>query len=280
MSLLLQARRVAPAWPGLALMAFAVGRADAQPAPAADKPAARGALVVLAGAPSDEVAQACREIAREVYKQAPLRPSIDETGVRVMCGSAAPSDAPAELRSLGELRAGLSSELENAGNRALLGAIAKGAHAKQVVVVDKSPASTGEIPVIRARWLSLGPGDDGALTLDPSSFAIPLPPQSSAESPFKAIGAALEGLLVPRPVAAEPESAPHAVPGLGPRKSHLSGAQPKDGPPDTPTTSFFESPWFWVAAGGVAAIGVTILVVSQATDVGQGTVHVSGRVEP
>lgn len=272
---------------GLGLASLAGGRAEAQPAaapqtdqPAADRPAPRGAIVVLAGAPSDEVAQACRDIAREVYKQAPLRPTIDEAGVRVMCGSAPPTDASSDVKSLGELRASLSSELENAGNKALLGALAKGARARVVVVVDKAPTANGT--VIRTRWLKpASPTDDGSLTLDPASFSITLPSQSTSESPWKEIGAALEGLLVPRAATTEPgATATHPVPGLGPRKSHLTGPQPKDGPPDAPTTSFFESPWFWVAAGGVAAIGVTILVVSQATDVGQGTVHVSGKVEP
>lgn len=273
---------------GLGLASLAGGPAEAQPAPApvtdkpaADRPASRGAIVVLAGAPSDDVAQACRDIAREVYKRAPLRPAIDEAGVRVMCGSAPPSDASSEVRSLGELRESLSSELENAGNKALLGALAKGARANVVVVVDKAPAANGgDGVVIRTRWMKNESASD-SLTLDPASFAITLPTQSSAESPWKEIGAALEGLLIPRAPATEPSAtATHPVPGLGPRKSHLSGPQPKDGPPDAPTTSFFESPWFWVAAGGVAAIGVTILVVSQATDVGQGTVHVSGKVEP
>lgn len=254
-------------------LALAAGPAAAEPArPEAD---ARGAVVTLVGPPTDALAEACRAIARDVYERPRLRPRLDETAVRVLCGSAAPGDAPREVRALAELREGLGPELDAATNRALVDALASATRAETLVLVDG-----GAPEHVRVRWLARK-GDGPGLVLDPVSLDVPTPTQSSAAPGlFDAIGEGLEGLIAPAapaPLAEAP--APHAVPGLGPRKSHLGGAKPGQ-PPDVPAPSFFETPWFWVAAGGVAAIGLTILIVSQATDVGQGSVHVSGKVEP
>ena len=50
-------------------------------------------------------------------------------------------------------------------------------------------------------------------------------------------------------------------------------------PPDE-STSIASKPWFWVIIGGVAALGLTAVIVSQTVDTSSGNVHLQGKVLP
>jgi hypothetical protein len=81
--------------------------------------------------------------------------------------------------------------------------------------------------------------------------------------------ASLRGLLSPPPEA--PKAAPSKPLATSPARP--APAAPKE------QKSFGSSPWFWGALGGVAAVGLTVFVLSKT--VGKpGTIHLDGRVDP
>src|SRR4051794_22323945 len=75
-------------------------------APAAPPAAApRGAIVVAVG---DDAAAAARSLAFDAYRDADLRPPIDDATARVLAGGAPADDASPRLKEIAELRGSIA----------------------------------------------------------------------------------------------------------------------------------------------------------------------------
>ena len=83
----------------------------ASPPPA---PAGHGALVV---AISDEASGAAHALALDVYRDADLRPSIDDATARVLAGEAPAADAAQKLKDVADVRATLAKSSPDGGPR-------------------------------------------------------------------------------------------------------------------------------------------------------------------
>ncbi len=283
------ARLVAAAWALSALGWAGSARSDepplqapaasaAPPAAAAPAPAAKrtGVAVVLVGPWEDVPAKQARDLARGVYRTPKLRPELEEGTVRILSGGEPVGDDPAPKR-LADLRRSLSSDLTTPGTREVLDSLA--AELSVVAIVLFVPGATG--PVVRLAHVDATKSPPKT-RLDPASIApSPLEGQEGALD-LEPVLVSLERLIAPKVEVAPPPKAPAAKPKPGPRKDNLTKGKPAGAPakPEGEETSFFESPWFWVALGGVAATGLTILIVSQTTDVGEGTVALRGKVLP
>src|SRR5436190_13147696 len=71
----------------------------------AEPTASRGAVVVSIG---DDAAPAARPLALEVYRDASLRPSVDDATARVLAGEPPPEAAAPRLKDLAALRGSLA----------------------------------------------------------------------------------------------------------------------------------------------------------------------------
>lgn len=264
--------------PGGPVVAPALPAPPALPPPA---PAAHGALVV---AIADGVGPAARALAFDVYRDAELRPGIDDATARVLAGDDAPEGAPARLKEIAELRVSILHAGSELVARRLLASLGTELGAALVVSVGGSAVS----PV--ARMLRPGAvafesvqlvatieqtpaGHDGGhpQTPGPREFHwssatdtlrrfLPSPPASVTPT-----GAAPVG---PIPVATPPGP-------LAPR------AEAANAPPEpTEPRPFYKSPWFWGSVAGAAAVGLSVFAISRATASGTTDVHLSGKVGP
>ncbi len=245
----------------VSLAAFAPSSLGAQQVSPTASPAASaaasGAAVVLIGS-DEERAKDCRELARAVYAKPSLRPAIDESAAKALCSTDSSAQAG---QKLAELRASLHDRIDNAATQAVLTALGSELPSEAVVLVSKGERGT-LVRVVRR----------GAKEADPLSFDL-APGADGAPVAWADVAQALDLSLREAPT---PKAPGGERP--GPVRS-LAAPIGKDPVPEAPTP-FFESPWFWVAAGSVAALGLAILIVSQTTDVGEGTVKIEGKVLP
>ncbi len=227
-----------------ATVARAEGPAGAAPSPA------RGAAVV---ALSREAAPAARSLARLVYGDAALRPAIDDSTAQVLVGEPLPEGAPPALVQLAEVWAALPTAGSPTAERRLLAGLGSDVGAVLVVAVGVAADGSPAARVVRVA---------GAYD-EPTVLQAAAPdPQNSASGPtWPGATKALRGLM-PAPLAPKPEPAPKAP-------------KPAEEPSFLPT-----SPWFWGPIAVVAAAGITVLAVSQASSSDRPTAHVSGRVDP
>jgi hypothetical protein len=247
------ARAICAALAGLSF--FAAGEAWCQ-----ETKITKGAAVVLVGSDGDR-ARDCRELAREVYKRPALLPVIDEPVARSLCAPA--SEATGAAAKVGELRASLGDRIDNAATQAVLVALAGELGTRAIILVSTGKVGT-LVRVVRAA---------DKPKAEPVSFDLM---QTDPQKPIAwAELAESTELMLADPKLKEPAPTGELP---GPRKS-LAASIGKDPPPETPA-QFFDSPWFWVAAGGVVAVGLAILIVSQATDVNEGNVLIQGKVLP
>lgn len=221
---------------------------------------ARGVVVVALG---EGASEAARPLAHEVYRDAALRPAIDDATARVLCGEPAAVTASAALRELGELRRSIPPAGPDAATRRLLGALGDDLHARlvvSVVSVDGKPvarvlrvagASFEPVTLSAATQPSVG-GGEGAIVWPGAVASLRLLLALPAPAPF---APAAE----PTPVAPPPAAVAPAASGKA---------------------AFWKSPWFWAPIGVLLTAGVTVLVVSQTTDTASGSVHLQGRVAP
>jgi hypothetical protein len=262
--------------------------APPRPAPTTAAADVRGAVVVAVG---DDAAAAARPLALALYRDPALRPSIDDATARVLAGEPVPGNLPADrtarLRELASLRISLaqpsapppSADDPNAPaassdvvSRRLLSGIGAETRAKLVVTVTLRD----DRPVARALRVS---------TASFEGVEIGATMQTAADGTKSYLwpGAAetLRGLLPTsghdgRAAAATGTAAkPAARTGTGPSPFATpgSGDRGKSG-------SFWSSPWFWVALGGVVATGVTVFVVANEVQDDGGVVHLRGKVAP
>ncbi len=254
----------------------APGSSAAAIAPAA---AGHGAIVV---AVSDEAAGAAHALAMDVYRDPELRPAIDDGTARVLAGEAPAADAPQKLKDVADVRAtlaksfptsvmgasdplrgpsatpptGTASVPGDASARRLLASLGADYHAELVVAVFLD----GGRPVARV----IRPGN---ASFERVELGAALETPESGPKIVKWPGATilLKGMVAPAP-APPPPLRPVAGTSLPP-------------PPPPAEKPFYKSAWFWGTVGGVAAAGITVLVVSK-TSAGSDTTHLTGHVGP
>jgi hypothetical protein len=237
--------------------------------PAGDVAEGRGLAVALLGASSENAGKACRDTARAVYA-AGLAPAMSEATALALC---AEDPKTAEARAVAEVRAALAAPLDSASARALLPALLEQTGARAVLLLGERIDEETGLPVLEVDLVRRAPTARGLGALvDPARFRL----SGAVFDPAALAAAAGELFGAPACAAAapcEPAPGPPAASGA------LAWFVPTPPAPEGGAT-FVDTPWFWVAAGGVAALGLTILIVSQTTDVDRSTIIVEGSVPP
>jgi hypothetical protein len=244
---------------GLALWLGPLGGvARAEPVVGQAAAAGTGVIIVAIG---DAASEPARALAHGVYRDAALRPGIDDRTARVLAGEAPPPDAPAELRELAELVASVGAADSEAVSRRLLASLGSEHRAALVVTV----AMHGERPV--ARILRVATSSFERLDL---GGAIETSPEGSRRFLWPGATELLRGLLSPKPAPAKTEPikpVPARTPAPAPQET--SSARP-----------FWYSPWFWGPLAGVTAAGLSVLIAVKASESDPEMVRMKGRVAP
>jgi hypothetical protein len=240
----------------LAIRFVLVVAANSSLAQADTAPAVSGlAVVALAGA-----ADAAWPLAREIYSSASLRPSsIDEPHARVLCGEAAPSGAPIELRDLAETVAAVHGD--DPPSRALLGDVARRFSVRAVVVVRVDAGH----PAARVFMAD-------ASVFDAATYA----PDATASVSWSGAVQSLTRTFASEATPRETMGAPGVVhaPSLtthGPTSSvDRSSRQGTDSSPPR-RREFYESGWFWGALAAAAFVGGAVFLATR--DSGASVIH-------
>jgi hypothetical protein len=210
-----------------------------------------------------EAGPAARALAKEVYREAALRPSLDEFTAKLLTGDAATeARATGKLKELAEIRAAIARAGSEAASRHLLASLGSELSAVLVVAVSLD----GDRPLARALRTQSAAFEGAPLaglrtTLEYGSIVYSWP---GATTTLLALFPS-SGPLKPT---AEPSTG-------GPLKSSKKPTKEgsKEGPP------FWASPWFWGTVGGVTAVGITVFILSKTTS-NRGAVHIDGTVGP
>jgi hypothetical protein len=252
----------------------------AQPAMAPAQPAvARGAVVVAVG---DGATQPARALARAIYRDAALRPALDDAFARVLIGEAPASDAPAAVKELAEARRSVAESGSDVVARRLLASLGAQAQAEVVVAVSMQ----GGRPV--ARVLRVATASYAPLELGATIRGLEQPagagPQAAATGAamFEWPGATatlraqLSGAGSPGKPAAGQVVGPLAHPARGRAPANATAAERGE----AQGGEVWRSPWFWGAIGAVAAVGITVFVLAKTSEGDADTVHLAGRIAP
>ncbi len=264
-----------------ALLCPAAALAQDQPAEpqVARTPAeARGVAVALVGAPTEDAIARCEAVARASYARDELTPLIAEDVAAALCGREVDPGNSSAARSMRDLRATFQAPFDGVAQQALLTALTKEVNVRGIVLVE--PTATATTLSLLHR-VSSPTGEPMALAVDPMRFELPTPAGDvEDERAFDPVSQAMRELLSAPPCERSAERTPlRSCPGAAPISTGAPGfawwtyEAPKEG-----GASLVDSPWFWIAAGGVGALGLTVLIVSQTTDVNVGTVHIDGSV--
>ena len=232
----------------------------------------RGALVV---AKSEAARPFAKSLARLIYRDAALRPTIDEKMARVLMGDDPDAATPADQRdAAAAARADVLATVhalggadESVGRRLLLSSTAKDLGAELVVLVEADPQ--GEP---KARVLKVSNGRYVGVTLAAERLA-PETEGGPARWDWSDALPILRGLRHrPPPGPRAPVPVPASAP---PVSSNAKPGQDGDEGGDLLT-----SPWFWSGLGIVVTVGVTVLVLSQTAFKNKDVVNLQGRVSP
>ena len=218
---------------------------------------------------SDEAGPAARALAHEVYREPLLRPSIDEATARILTGDAATATPEAagssgKLAEIAALRGSIAASVTDITTRHLLASLGSSLRADLVIAVslDGGHAMAKVLHAGTASYehVELGAGVEIA---------------ADGARSFKWPGAAstLRGLL---PAPPQPSPPPEAAKPLAKVPEY---AKPVHKAPPTEQGPIWKSPWFWAAIGGVAAVGVTVFVLSKTTGTTH-SIHLDGSVDP
>lgn len=225
---------------------------------------------------------AARPLAQAIYRDAELRPGIDDATARVLAGEAPAPDAPAKLKEMSEVRASLGRSGSDAAARRLLASIGADLSARLVVTVNLEQGR----PVARVLRVETG-------AFEGLELGATIETTAAGEKVYQWPGAvaALHGLATgamaaPGAGTTAPADGRAAAKGAGPIRPE---ATPKDGStaPSRKDKALEESrregsssPWLWVALGALVAGGITAIVVANTSgDPGTiETVHLKGRV--
>ncbi len=194
---------------------------------------------------------AAKALARSVYGDATLRPSIDETMARVLVGEASATDKNAERAEVAAVVASLSGVKDDRVRARLLYSLGRDLNAQMVLLVSAAAAgpTARVVRVAQKRFSSVtlvakpGPGGEGWDWSDATVIA--------------------RGLL----------TAPPPGPLSQPRGPNVEG-EPDDG------IEFYESPWFWTGVGLVVAAGTVVFILTQTGVDDAQTVNLKGTVAP
>lgn len=238
--------------PGQAAPAPQQPQAPAQAQPQAQ---ARGAIVVAA---SEGAGPAARSLALEVYKEADLRPAIDDATARALAGDAVAEGAPARVKEIAELRASIPRAGAEPVQRRVLASLGTELGASLVIAVTMD----GTRPIARV----LRPATASFERVELGA-TVEIAPDGARSFKWPGVATTLRGFLpaaapapTPAPLAPKAESAPAAPGPFGPKP-------------------FYKSPWFWGSIGGAVALGLTVFAVSKATSSSH-DVHLEGKVGP
>lgn len=218
---------------------------------------AHGALVIALG---NDVTAATKALAREVYRNERLQPTVDETTVRVLTGEPPAPDAPEPVQSLARVRASLPTTPDDLGAK-LLAAIGLERHAEIVVAVSM----TADRPIARV------------VRVDRAKYESVLLEATTERQEGDVVKYGWPGatsVLLQLFVPPAPATAP-ATGAIAPRKVEVPAKQVPD-----KRSSWYKSPWFWGPLGAVVATGAAILITAQVTKDDVDTVHLRGQVGP
>lgn len=221
---------------------------------------ARGVAVIARNA---DVREGARELARAAYADSSLRPAFDDATARVVLGEPAAAGGRGRDEEFARVaRAAVDASDAVVGER-LLGALCSELEVVAVVLVEGSTATpSARVFVAEERRFVSG-------------VLVPrlAPEASAAGRDWGDAVTLLRGILQPRvdPVhAGAPSSGATAPRPIAPLGSG-AGARPRP---------LLTSPWFWGGLAAVAAVGVTVLVLSQTIFESPDAVRVSGRIVP
>lgn len=242
--------------------------------------------------------EAARPLAHEVYRDEALRPAIDDATARVLIGEPLPNEAPPKLAELAEIRASIARSGSDAAARRLLASIGEGARARIVVTV----AMEGGRPVakvLRVETRAFESVELGATVETPAAppaeaqaakivrwpgavaTLLTIASAAPAGSASPSTGAGETSKSAPTSAAAAPEKDKTKAASAGPvrptSKSAQNPAAPSKPAEDRPT---WQSPWFWVTLGGVAAAGFAAFGIAKAVEADEGLLRLQGRVAP
>lgn len=209
-------------------------------ASAVEANAAHGYVVLARGAAKENA----WSLAQETYRSPRLRPRLDEAHARVFAGE----DAPAGRKDLAELAEARDAVVdEGAASRRILASLGKEYGLEGVLVVG---SSEGASPAARL------------FTVETGRFE-PLELRSETDTGWSSARATLER-LAPREVTPAPVA-------QAPANATKSGEEAKPG-----RKAFYESPWFWGAAGAAAALGGAFFLATR--DSSSDSIHVQMQV--
>ncbi len=238
----------------------------AAPAAAPTRTAAHGAVVV---ALSDDAGPAARALAHEVYREPALRPSIDEATARALTGDAAPATPEgagpsAKLAEIIALRSSIATSVTDITTRHLLASLGSSLRADLVVAVSLDGGHA------MARVLHAGTASYERVEL---GAGVEIAADGARSFKWPGAAATLRGLL---PAPPEPKPSPEASKPVAKAPEHAKRA-PK--PPLSDQRPAWQSPWFWAALGGLAAVGTTVFVLSKTAN-STSSIHLVGSVDP
>lgn len=228
----------ATASPALADEPAAASSAD--PPPTAPKKRPVGFAVTTAGPSAD----AAWPVAQAVYRSSLRPPTLDEARARVLAGEPAADAAPADVRELAELRAGVRGD--DAASRQLLSAISAKLEVEGVVVLfTEGDAVEARVYLSDARAF-----DAARYRRDAAAGWGPL--VTSLERSRPGVALAPQAPARPDPRATAPTTLPK------PRAPESERSRP-----------FYVSPWFWGAIGAAAFAGGAVYFATRDSDSGQ-----------
>ena len=202
---------------------------------------AHGYVVLARGAAKENA----WSLAQETYRSSRLRPRLDEAHARVFAGE----DAPAGRKDLAELAEARDAVVdEGVASRRLLTSLGKEYGIEGLLVVSSSEGSS--------------PASARLFTVETGRFE-PLELRSETDTGWTSARATLER-LAPREVTPTPVAKASA-------NATKSGEEPKPG-----QKAFYESPWFWGAAGAAAALGGAFFLATR--DSSSDSIHVQMQV--
>jgi hypothetical protein len=201
-------------------------------------------------------------LARAVYSESSLRPpALDEAHARVLVGETPDENAPAELRDLAGTRSGIHGD--DPVSRRLLQSIALSMHVKGIVVIDAGVAPARA----SARVFVTTGGTYDPVRYDPDPAApVTWGTGASSTTWTGAVQVLRRGFgEAPKPVNPPPTVAPVTAPTPGPVGIsvllHPVPAATDKGKSEP--RAFYQSPWFWAAAGAAVFAGVAVYLATR-----------------
>lgn len=230
----------------------------------------QGAVVI---ARTVAVERAAEELARAAYQEPLLRPLLDELTVRAVLGGPLAAESPPRALELRRVARAAAEEADPAIAARLLRGLGGELGVALVLVVAGDEAAPS------ARAFVVAEGRFSPATFAPAPLAPTPPLHDGAAAPptlpprdWSDAVSLLRGLVRP--------AAPPAVP--------VAPLAPVSKAPTAPPPArrgfvaehLLRSPWFWGGLAAVAAVGATVIILSQTTLNEPDTVVLGGRIAP